>query len=375
MGILEVLFLFFIFPVIYASSDCQFSFCGSNNIIVRFPFQREDEQNPYCGYPGFNLICTNNSKALLKLPHSGVFYVRNINYLAQKIQVYDPDDCLPKRLLSLNVSGSPFIHTFTRNYTFLSCTLQNAGSQFIPIDCLSNSTHFVSAVPSLNLPNPLPASCYVITSLFVPVAGQEQQYDGNFTGEFSQDLVLTWDRPDCRYCESQEQLCGFDRNNNNQLFCFSYQTGSGPSQQGIQVFRIITLCIAGPAVIFAIVMACCVCYKDRLANIRNIAIARSAPATVLPAPQIVATGLDESTIESYEKVVLGESRRVPGPNGGCCWICLSEYNSKETIRCIPECEHCFHADCIDEWLRINNTCPVCRNTPSPSPLHVTSINP
>ncbi|WVZ16671.1 hypothetical protein V8G54_009653 [Vigna mungo] len=122
-------------------------------------------------------------------------------------------------------------------------------------------------------------------------------------------------------------------------------------------------------------MACCVCYKDRLANIRNIAIARSAPATVLPAPQIVATGLDESTIESYEKVVLGESRRVPGPNGGCCWICLSEYNSKETIRCIPECEHCFHADCIDEWLRINNTCPVCRNTPSPSPLHVASINP
>ncbi|BAT98092.1 hypothetical protein VIGAN_09170800, partial [Vigna angularis var. angularis] len=73
MGILEVLFLFvvsFIFSVIYASSDCQFSFCGSNNIIIRFPFQREDEQNPYCGYPGFNLICTNNSKALLKLPHS-----------------------------------------------------------------------------------------------------------------------------------------------------------------------------------------------------------------------------------------------------------------------------------------------------------------
>ncbi|BAT98091.1 hypothetical protein VIGAN_09170700, partial [Vigna angularis var. angularis] len=136
-----------------------------------------------------------------------------------------PDDCLPKRLLSLNVSGSPFIHTFTRNYTFLSCTFQNEGSQFIPIDCLSNSTHFVSAVPSLNLPNPLPASCYVISSLFVPVAGQEQQYDGNFKGEFSQDLVLTWDRPDCRYCESQEQLCGFDRNNNNQLFCFSYQTG------------------------------------------------------------------------------------------------------------------------------------------------------
>ncbi|XP_068479516.1 putative RING-H2 finger protein ATL21A isoform X2 [Phaseolus vulgaris] len=292
----------------------------------------------------------------------------------KKIQVYDPDDCLPKRLLSLNVSASPFSPTFTRNYTFLSCPLKNAGSQFIPIDCLSNSTHFVSAVLSLSLPNPLPASCHVITSLFVPVAGPEQRFEGNFKGEFSEDLALTWDRPDCRYCEAQEQLCGFDRNNNNQLFCFSYQTGA--SKQGIQIFRIITLSVVGPAAIFAIVMACCVCYKDRLTNIRNNAIARSAPATILPAPEIVTTGLDESTIESYEKVVLGESRRVPGPNNGCCWICLSEYNSKETIRCIPECEHCFHADCIDEWLRINTTCPVCRNSPSPSPSpRVTSINP
>ncbi|RDX58416.1 putative F-box protein, partial [Mucuna pruriens] len=209
----------------------------------------------------------------------------------------------------------------------------------------------------------------------VPVARPEQQYEKNSIDELSEDLRLTWDRPNCRYCESREQLCGFDRNNNNQLFCYSYQPDT--SRQGVQVFRIITLCIAGPAAIFAIVMACCVCYKDRLADIHNHAIARSAAATISPAPQesIVSTGLDESTIESYEKVVLGESRRLPGPNNGCCWICLSEYSSKETIRLIPECKHCFHAECIDEWLRINTTCPVCRNSPSPSPLHLTSINP
>ncbi|TKY64076.1 putative RING-H2 finger protein ATL21A [Spatholobus suberectus] len=150
---------------------------------------------------------------------------------------------------------------------------------------------------------------------------------------------------------------------------FEMSSSTSQSQRGVQVFRIITLCIAGPAAVFAIVMACCVCYKDRIANIRNNATPqRSAQATTSPAPQIVTAGLDESTIESYEKVVLGESRRVPGPNGGCCWTCLSEYNSKETIRCIPKCKHCFHADCIEEWLRINIICPVCRNSPSPSPL-------
>ncbi|KAJ6873005.1 hypothetical protein NC651_031991 [Populus alba x Populus x berolinensis] len=64
-------------------------------------------------------------------------------------------------------------------------------------------------------------------------------------------------------------------------------------------------------------------------------------------------GLEESTIESFDKLVLGESKRLPGPNGSTCAICLSEYNSKETLRMIPECNHCFHADCVDEWLRMN----------------------
>lgn len=92
----------------------------------------------------------------------------------------------------------------------------------------------------------------------------------------------------------------------------------------------------------------------------------AGPSAVLPQPPtaVVVTGLDESTIESYQKVVLGESRRLPGLNDTTCAICLCDYITKETIRCIPECKHCFHAECIDEWLRLNATCPVCRNDPS-----------
>ncbi|KAK7292803.1 hypothetical protein RJT34_15657 [Clitoria ternatea] len=370
MGIFKVLFPFFMFPIIYASNDCQFSVCSNNSFLIRFPFQLEGEQHPYCGYPGFNLTCTNDSKIVLKLPYSGEFYVRNINYLSQQIQLYDPDDCLPKRLLSLNFSGSPFIAPYTRNYTFLRCPSKNAGSQFIPIDCLSSSTNFVSAIPTVNLDNSLPESCYVITRLTIPVAWSGQ-YQENIRDDLSEDLRLTWDKPDCRYCESQEQLCGFESSNSSQIDCFSgYQTGA--SQHDLRVFRIITLCIAGPAAVFAIVMVGCVCYKDRIVNAHNSVVPAPATVSVAPQPDIVSMGLDESTIESYEKVVLGESRRVPGPNDGCCWICLSDYSIKETVRCIPECKHCFHVDCIDEWLRINTTCPVCRNTPSPPP-HPTII--
>lgn len=28
---------------------------------------------------------------------------------------------------------------------------------------------------------------------------------------------------------------------------------------------------------------------------------------------------------------------------------------------MPGCIHYYHADCIDEWLKINVTCPTCRN--------------
>ncbi|KAI5422013.1 putative RING-H2 finger protein ATL21A [Lathyrus oleraceus] len=373
MGILKFLF-YLIFPVIHAAvNNCPFSLCGNFSLPIRFPFHLEGEQSPYCGYPGFNLICSNHRKTVLELPNSGEFYVRNINYLTQQIQLYDPANCLPKRLLSLNFSNSPFISSFSRNYTFLSCSSQNIGSQFIPIDCLSNSTYFVSAIPSANLVNPLPGSCSVMKRLLVPVARQER-YEENLRDDLNADLQLAWDKPDCSYCELNQLMCGFESIYSSQVVCIT-DYHAGTSRQGLKVFRIIALCVTGPALIFVILMASCVCYNDRIANITRNAASRSAPAAIAPQPEIiVTTGLDESTIESYEKVVLGESRRVPGPNDGCCWICLSEYNSKETVRCIPECKHCFHADCIDEWLRINITCPVCRNSPAPSPINVASSN-
>ncbi|CAI0421513.1 unnamed protein product [Linum tenue] len=79
-------------------------------------------------------------------------------------------------------------------------------------------------------------------------------------------------------------------------------------------------------------------------------------------------GLDPKSIESLPKILLGESKRLPRPNsGGPCAICLSDYRPKDTLRCIPECNHCFHARCVDEWLRMTATCPLCRTSPAPSP--------
>ncbi|CAI2371292.1 unnamed protein product [Moneuplotes crassus] len=44
-----------------------------------------------------------------------------------------------------------------------------------------------------------------------------------------------------------------------------------------------------------------------------------------------------------------------------CPICLSEYESKEVIKVMPECYHTFHNSCIENWLRNDLSCPFCRH--------------
>ncbi|BAT92776.1 hypothetical protein VIGAN_07161300 [Vigna angularis var. angularis] len=85
-------------------------------------------------------------------------------------------------------------------------------------------------------------------------------------------------------------------------------------------------------------------------------------------PELVVLGLEKPAIEAYPKIVVGESGRLPRPNdSGSCAICLCDYLPKDTVRCVPSCHHCFHADCVDEWLKMSATCPLCRNSPAPSP--------
>lgn len=52
----------------------------------------------------------------------------------------------------------------------------------------------------------------------------------------------------------------------------------------------------------------------------------------------------------------------------CCSICLADYNDTDLLKLLPDCGHMFHCDCIDRWFHVNPSCPVCRNSPLPTPL-------
>lgn len=80
---------------------------------------------------------------------------------------------------------------------------------------------------------------------------------------------------------------------------------------------------------------------------------------------VLVLGLDGIVLNTYPKIVLGESMRMPRPNDyGPCSICLCDYKPNDLVRCIPDCHHCFHADCVDEWLKMSVTCPLCRSSPA-----------
>ncbi|XXG56045.1 hypothetical protein AAC387_Pa03g3564 [Persea americana] len=61
---------------------------------------------------------------------------------------------------------------------------------------------------------------------------------------------------------------------------------------------------------------------------------------------ILAAGTDKERIISAEDAV-------------CC-ICLAKYVDNDELRELP-CTHFFHMECVDKWLRINASCPLCKS--------------
>lgn len=51
-----------------------------------------------------------------------------------------------------------------------------------------------------------------------------------------------------------------------------------------------------------------------------------------------------------------------------CLICQQEFHSVcqrcvhpiQCVPCIGTCSHIFHLHCVEEWLKNNNKCPMCR---------------
>lgn len=54
----------------------------------------------------------------------------------------------------------------------------------------------------------------------------------------------------------------------------------------------------------------------------------------------------------------GRKRSVSAEDAECC-ICLTRYKDNELLKELP-CTHLFHVGCVDQWLKINSSCPLCK---------------
>ncbi|KAI3823694.1 hypothetical protein L1987_05134 [Smallanthus sonchifolius] len=337
-----------------ADDNCQPTSCGPTEPTISFPFRITGRQPSWCGFPGFDLSCNKQHQTTIKLPSSRSFIVNRINYLSQVISI-NPDFCRQNGINSLNLTDTPFEFSNLRRYTFYNCSSQNFDFMYpvVPFPCLNSTNHSVIAVRTeLFPPVNMPASCEFMKTIAVPV---------RWNGGIRVEMELMWFSPACRSCGNEGRVCG---NEDEQTGCLGSSRGFPTSAKyglSLGIGVPVSVCLIG-----------LICYAASRARdysesetTRNQSIDLFS-ISIIPQPPS-RMGLDGATIESYLKTELGESCRLPNDDSTCA-ICLSEYKPKESLRTIPECNHYFHADCIDEWLKLNATCPVCRNSPESSSL-------
>jgi len=199
--IIPYLFLFvaFIVDLGEGHNGCaDESRCGHHGPPIRFPF-RLNSQPDHCGYPGFNISCTNTNHTVLELPISVKLFVKKIDYKSQAIQLYDPQHCFPRQLRGLDLSSSPFerYQTFSY-YSLINCSRRERYDdqiyEYKYISCLSGPSYHVYAFSSYGDDITVPfVSCTKIYTL--------QSIPRGIIFGNDKVVELEWSSPNCSRCE------------------------------------------------------------------------------------------------------------------------------------------------------------------------------
>ncbi|XP_061359841.1 RING-H2 finger protein ATL20-like [Gastrolobium bilobum] len=364
---------------------CDKRYCGSpdRELPIEFPFQliEGNNQSNRCGYPGFDVLCNDRKQKLLKLSQEiGEFVVNYISLEKQRIWINDPDACLPRRLMqNMNLNDSPFrwdkdSYDNFEKLTILNCTKLAAKliveGILYPIPCLSNNNHSITYALNSSLDS-WKSSCNEIGFALVPVKDHSKDSSIIEEGLYS-DIMLQWNTPLCE-CEA-DQRCGFLTDTGLTVTCYNFTSpgGSPPiSRPGPR--RVIFFLVWGITgfLFFFYWIVLSVFRRRRHSQQRWTNI----ESNIREPPGVVVV-LDGSRIEQYPKFQLNESGQFNDSSiDKVCSICLGEYQPMETLRSMPQCNHYFHVHCIDAWLKMNATCPLCRNEPEGSVLVTSSLPP
>ena len=78
----------------------------------------------------------------------------------------------------------------------------------------------------------------------------------------------------------------------------------------------------------------------------------------------VSKGAASSAIDNLRCCKYSEAGANDAIVGEQCAICRMEFEPDDVIRILP-CRHAEHAACLDQWLLINRSCPLCQQDVAP----------
>ncbi|KAL2921885.1 putative RING-H2 finger protein ATL21A [Bienertia sinuspersici] len=180
------------------TKECYRKFSSTYNysISIKSPFRLIDVQPDSCGCRGFNLHCDDELGLLLELPYAGNFTVEYISYHLRETRVFDPNECLPQKLLTLNLTATPFGGTQFANYQVYNCSGFDHPIDYLyeeKIDCLSGSDYTVIS-ERRSFPTITDTNCSFLKQVSVPT-----DYVFSYLSTYS-SIYLTWDDHDCVSC-------------------------------------------------------------------------------------------------------------------------------------------------------------------------------
>jgi hypothetical protein len=108
-------------------------------------------------------------------------------------------------------------------------------------------------------------------------------------------------------------------------------------------------------------------HMDMLRNMGVTLQGNMAHQRGLPEQRIDALPTYKFTTSNMKKDCQSDSKSISsgdstGVNSSCnCGICLDDYRDGDMVKALP-CLHQYHCSCIDKWLKVASTCPICKQS-------------
>lgn len=159
--------------------------CSDHGPQTRFPFYQNTLHGGPETNPGFELRCAEETgSTVIRFPsHDGDLAVKSVSYDARKLDLTDPERCVHRVFLDLDLSLTPFRYYYRlKSYTYLNCSAELTSHDEIP--CLSgHGRHVYTVEPHTEVP----VSCEAIKTVGIPFGYSPYLDDDSF------GLGLTWD--------------------------------------------------------------------------------------------------------------------------------------------------------------------------------------